>query len=1059
LETRLLRRGAEALAAEARAEGDAVQGAVLFHQPQLSCTKCHTCGANEGESPLGPDLARPQPGTTDIDIVNALLDPSNMIRKGYESVTVLRTDGTVVSGLLAEDRNDAIVLRDAKEGGRLLTIEKEDIEEQTVEVLSMMPTGLVNQFADRQQFLDLAAFLMECAEFGPARARSLRPDPAVIDPPLPAYEAVLDHAGMIAASDADALRRGARLYARFCASCHGTTSEPGSMPTSLRFAKDKFANGSDPLSMYRTLTRGYGMMAAQSAMVPREKYDVIHFIRETFLKPFNPSQYAAIDAAYLESLPKGTSHGPVAPDDEPWLHADYGPTLTGTFEIGSRGHNFAYKGVAVRLDHGPGGVAAGKCWVVFEHDTLRMAAGWSGSGFIDWNGINFNGRHEIHPRIAGEIAFETAGPGWANPDTGSFDDPRIRGRDGKPYGPLPRSWGKYSGLYHAHERVVLAYSIGQVTVLESPGVIETQSARVFARTFDIGPRQNPMTLRVLHHPVSSAVANVEHHSDSTTSVAVTGSDNGPISVAGIVDGPKTAQWRLADDGHLLLQLPAGQQALRFTVWAGRLLPGDDVTESSAEIVRHVETPDLSSLTAGGPPRWPETITTTVERGKSEGAFAVDCLTMPTKNPWLVQLRLSGLDFLPGGSRLLACTWDGDIWQVSGLDREDGVLTWRRIASGLFQPLGLKIVDGEVYVACRDQIAILRDLNGDGETDFYECFNSDHQVTEHFHEFAMGLQTDAAGNFLYAKAARHAKTALVPQHGTLLRVSKDGSSTEIVATGFRAPNGVCVNPDGTFFVTDQEGHWVPKNRINWIQPEKRFYGNLMAYTDVTDSSDARQEEPVCWITNRFDRSPGELLWVTSPAWGGLTGALLNLSYGHGKVYVIPHERVGERMQGGMIALPLPPFPTGIMRGRFHPSDGHLYLCGMYSWAGNRQAPGGLYRLRATGKPAFLPIGYQVGEGTLALTFSDCLRRDSSEDPRSFGLKVWDLLRSEEYGSPHVNERPLEVTSAKLSDDLRTITLSIPQLQPTRGLELWYSVHGADNTEVNGLLHGSIHGVAE
>ena len=351
------------------------------------------------------------------------------------------------------------------------------------------------------------------------------------------------------------------------------------------------------------------------------------------------------------------------------------------------------------------------------------------------------------------------------------------------------------------------------------------------------------------------------------------------------------------------------------------------------------------------------------RGKNDGPFAVDCLTVPSKNPWSIQLRLAGLDFLPGGSHLVACTWDGDVWQVSGLDRADGVLTWRRIASGLFQPLGLKVVDGVIYVACRDQIAILRDLNGDDETDFYECFNDDHQVTEHFHEFAMGLQTDSAGNFIYAKAARHAKSAVVPQHGTLLRVSKDGSTTDVIATGFRAPNGVCVNSDGTFFVTDQEGHWVPKNRVNWIRPGKRFYGNLMAYTDVTDPSDAKQEEPVCWITNRFDRSPGELLWVTSCAWGGLDGSLLNLSYGHGKVFVVPHERVGEIMQGGMVALPLSPFPTGVMRGRFHPIDGHLYLCGMYSWAGNQQAPGGLYCLRATGKPAYLPVGYHVNRDGL------------------------------------------------------------------------------------------------
>src|SRR5207248_10768459 len=83
------------------------------------------------------------------------------------------------------------------------------------------------------------------------------------------------------------------------------------------------------------------------------------------------------------------------------------------------------------------------------------------------------------------------------------------------------------------------------------------------------------------------------------------------------------------------------------------------------------------------------------------------------------------------------------------------LTWQRIASGLFQPLGLKIVNGKIHVTCRDQLVILHDFNGDEETDFYENFNNDHQVTEHFHEFAMGLEVDRAGNFYYAKSARHA----------------------------------------------------------------------------------------------------------------------------------------------------------------------------------------------------------------------------------------------------------------------------------------------------------------
>ena len=142
-------------------------------------------------------------------------------------------------------------------------------------------------------------------------------------------------------------------------------------------------------------------------------------------------------------------------------------------------------------------------------------------------------------------------------------------------------------------------------------------------------------------------------------------------------------------------------------------------------------------------------------GKDDGPFAVDTFALPEKNPWNAQLRLTGFDFYPDGKRMAVCSWDGDVWLVGGSTIPKPGSRWQRIASGLFQPLGLKIRDGHVFVCCRDQIVRLHDLNGDGETDFYECFNNDHQVTEHFHEFAMGLQTDAEGNFYYAKSGRHA----------------------------------------------------------------------------------------------------------------------------------------------------------------------------------------------------------------------------------------------------------------------------------------------------------------
>ena len=35
-----------------------------------------------------------------------------------------------------------------------------------------------------------------------------------------------------------------------------------------------------------------------------------------------------------------------------------------------------------------------------------------------------------------------------------------------------------------------------------------------------------------------------------------------------------------------------------------------------------------------------------------------------------------------------------------------------------------------------------------------------------------------------------------------------------------------------------------------------------------AADAAMEQPLCWITNQFDRSPGELLWVPAGRWGAL-----------------------------------------------------------------------------------------------------------------------------------------------------------------------------------------------
>ena len=503
------------------------------------------------------------------------------------------------------------------------------------------------------------------------------------------------------------------------------------------------------------------------------------------------------------------------------------------------------------------------------------------------------------------------------------------------------------------------------------------------------------------------------------------------------------------NGFQVLQIPASPTPRKIKVLIG-------AKEPSAAIHAFAPPVDLGEFVRGGPARWNPPIATRGRLGPENGPFAVDELVPPpdAANPWHSWMRFGGFDFFKDGKRAAICTWNGDVWIVSGIEGELAQLTWKRIASGLFQPLGVKIIDETIHVGCRDQIARLHDLNGDDEIDRIETFNNDHQVTEHFHEFAMGLQMDAEGNFYYAKSARHALSALVAHHGTLLKVSKDGSRTEIVASGFRAANGVCVNDDGTFFVTDQEGHWTPKNRINWVRPGG-FYGNLFGYHDRTSTADSDMEQPLVWITNDMDRSPGELVRVNSRSWGPLNGALLNISYGTGRIFLVPHEKVGDQLQGGVVQLPIADFPTGVMRGRFHPGNGHLYACGMYSWAGNRQADGGFFRIRATGKPAWLLVALRARTNFLELQFSDPLDPVASAQVGNYAIKSWSLRRTADYGSKHFGEQTLTVTKAVLASDRKAVTLTIPELKPTWCMEIKTTLRGFDQSEFSRTIHNTIH----
>ncbi len=472
-------------------------------------------------------------------------------------------------------------------------------------------------------------------------------DVAIPESELPEYEAALDHARLISMSDKKVMELGAQTYNRICMDCHGDLEIEGSVPTSLRFGEGRFQRGSDPHTMYRTLTQGWRTMPAQTQLTPREKYAAIHYIREHFLKPHNPSQHFTVTPDYLATLPKGTDLGPEPKPveaDPLWSAMDYGNFLMGTFEISSPqkrtiprpkdakpdyippGANLAYKGIAFRLTPGPGGISRGSEWSLFEHDTLRVAGAWNGQGFIDWHGINFDGKHVVRPRTVGTPLFETAdSPGWANPETGTFEDTRFEASDGLRYGPLPRQWMHYRGIYRHGANSVISYTVGSAEVLEFHEFKKQHGG--FLRHLNIGRSPHPLSLRL---------------ANAGTKVTVSGG-NGAVSITD-------------SDGFVLASIPPDATPLNLVFAIG---PDASSAPPAAR--------NLHNWTRGGPPRWPTALNAPITRGTQSGAFQWDTFQIPDRNHWKCRIRLGGVDFTPDGNAVV-CTWDGDVWSVTGIQR-------------------------------------------------------------------------------------------------------------------------------------------------------------------------------------------------------------------------------------------------------------------------------------------------------------------------------------------------------------------------------------------------------
>jgi hypothetical protein len=111
-----------------------------------------------------------------------------------------------------------------------------------------------------------------------------------------------DHAALIAARGPEVLDRGEILYGKNCASCHGANGDanPSNIkPVPRLFRTEAMKNplGNGPYAWYDVLSKGYGVgMPGFRNLPPADRYAVLHFVRERWIKPAGASFYVEVDA-------------------------------------------------------------------------------------------------------------------------------------------------------------------------------------------------------------------------------------------------------------------------------------------------------------------------------------------------------------------------------------------------------------------------------------------------------------------------------------------------------------------------------------------------------------------------------------------------------------------------------------------------------------------------------------------------------------------------------------------------------------------------------------------
>ncbi len=401
-----------------------------------------------------------------------------------------------------------------------------------------------------------------------------------------------------------------------------------------------------------------------------------------------------------------------------------------------------------------------------------------------------------------------------------------------------------------------------------------------------------------------------------------------------------------------------------------------------------------------------------------------------------QPRVGGMDFDDAGN-LYLCTWDsiGAVYKLKGVTTGDtNQISISQVASGLGEPLGLKMMGSDIVVSQRNEITRLIDTDGDEVIDVYEAFCDNFGVTQDFHEFTYGLiEKDG---YIYASlglAMRLMQHELQhPDRGTVIKIDEEGYFEKII-DGLRQPNGIGFGPGDEIFITENQGRWVPACKLIHVK-KGEFHGCLK---ESGDRFNGRvMADPVVWLPqDDIGNSPSQPVLMHS---GIFSGQIIFGEVTHGGIKRVSLDEVNGAYQGCAFRF-CQGLEAGINRMVWGP-DGRLYVggVGMNGGWSHRETQFGLQCLQQNDEVPLDIHSIEARSNGFKINFTKPLASQHRLDLQHLiQVESWYYKPTKNYGGPKLDQRKESINGIEVDNNGKQVILTIDNLRKKHVYHFYFS----------------------